>query len=298
MDRLDTLVLFVAVAEEGSFTAAARRLGRSPASVTRAVAALEDRLSTRLFNRTTRAVALTDAGLRCLDLARRLLAEFEDFERSAAGDQGEPKGRLTLTAPLMFGRLHVVPIVQRFLRDHPAVEINLLLLDRMVSLVDEGVDLGIRIGHLPDSSLRAIRVGSVRRVVCASPAYLAEHGEPETPGDLARHTVISMAGVAPVGDRWPFGDGDSAVTVSVAPRIEVNLVEAAIDLAVRGMGVTRLLSYQSAAQEAAGSLTRILRAYEPPPIPIHVVHPAGRHLPPKVRRFIDLAVSDLRQPFG
>lgn len=298
MDRLDTLAVFIAVAEHGSFIAAAQRLGRSPAAVTRAVAALEDRLGTRLLNRTTRVVALTDAGARYLDLCRRLLSEFEEFEASAAGEQLEARGILTVTAPTMFGRLHVVPIVRAFMRDHPSVNVNLVLLDRMVAFIDEGIDVGIRIGHLPDSSLRAVHVGGVRRVVCASPAYLAEHGVPETPHALAQHTVISVTGVSHTPDRWTFGGSGAGMAVPVSPRLVVNLVDVAVDVAVRGGGLVRLLSYQSAPLEAAGALQRVLRAYEPPPVPVHIVHPAGRYLSLKVRRFIDTATLTLRKTFA
>jgi DNA-binding transcriptional LysR family regulator len=297
MDRLDTLAVFVAVAEQGSFVAAARRLGRSPAAVTRAVASLEDRLATRLFNRTTRAVALTDAGARYLDQSRRALAEIAELELSAASERQEPTGNLTITAPEMFGRLHVLPIAQDFMREHPAVSVSLLLLNRIVSFVDEGVDLGIRIAELPDSSLRAIQVGTVRRVVCASPAYLAAHGVPERPDDLAQHETIAVAAVRPVGLRWSFGTPEEAISVPVAPRLVVNTVQAALDAAVAGAGIIRPISYQSDALAASGALRVVLDAYAPPPLPIHIVHPAGRYLAPKVRLFIDRAVAALRGKF-
>lgn len=298
MDRLDVLAVFVAVAEQGSFVGAANRLGRSPAAVTRAVAALEDRLATRLFNRTTRAVALTDAGARYLDRCRHALAAFEELELSAASERLEPRGLLTMTAPEMFGRLHLLPIAQAFMRDHPAVSVSLLLLNRIVSFVDEGVDLGLRIAHLADSSLLAIPVGTVRRVVCASPDYLARHGAPATPADAAAHDVIAVTGVRPVIDRWTFGDGAAETSVAVAPRLAVNSVQATLDAAVAGGGLVRALSYQTEPLEATGALRRVLREYEPPPIPIHIVHPAGRYLSPKVRLFMDRATSVLRRRFG
>lgn len=288
MDRLDSLAIFVAVAEEGSFVSAARRLHRSPAAVTRAVAALEDRLGTRLLNRTTRAVALTDAGARFLDRCRRALGEFEALELSAAGEQGELRGLLTVTAPEIFGRLHVLPIAQAFLAEHGGMRLSLLLVDRVVSLVDEGVDVGVRIAHLPDSSLRAIYVGDVRRVACASPRYLAARGTPKTPKDLARHDVITVLGSPVSGERWPRAHS----------RLTVNTMQGALDAAVAGGGIVRVFSYQAEAYEAAGDLRRVLRAHEPPPIPIHVVHPAGRHLPAKTRLFIDQAVASLRAKFG
>ncbi len=298
MDRLDGLAVFVAVAEQGSFIAASRRLHRSPASITRAVAALEDRLGVRLFNRTTRAVALTDAGARYLDLCRRALGEFEELELSAASERLEPRGLLTLTAPEMFGRLHLLPIAQAFMGRYPAVKVSLLLLNRIVSFVDEGIDLGLRIAHLPDSSMRAILVGHVRRVVCASPAYLVARGRPETPADLAHHDVILVSGVRAAMERWSFGEGKHAISVALDTRLVVNTVQAALDAAVAGGGILRAHSYQSESLERSGDLRKILVAYEPPPIPIHIVHPAGRYLAPKVRLFIDDAVSVLRAKFG
>jgi len=298
MDRIDTLTVFVAVAEQGSFVAAARRLRRSPAAVTRAVAALEDRLATRLFNRTTRAVALTDAGARYLDLSRRALAEFEELELSAASERIEPRGRLTVTAPEMFGRLHVLPIAQDFMREHAAVEVSLLLLDRIVSLIDEGIDVGVRIAHLPDSSLRAIHVGHVRRVLCAGPAYLARHGAPKRPQDLSAHETIATGGSSAPMDHWTFGEGPAAVHVPVKSRLIVNTVQAALEAAMRGGGIARALSYQVEPLVADKKLRIVLARDEPPPVPIHIVHPAGRHLSPKVRLFIDAATATLRRRFG
>jgi len=296
MDRLDELSIFVAVAEQGSFVAAARRLGRSPSAITRAVSTLEDRLAIRLFNRTTRSVALTDEGARYLDRCRRALAAFDELALSAASEKAEPTGTLTLTAPEMFGRLHLLPIAQDFMRGYPQVSASLLLLNRIVSFVDEGIDLGVRIAHLPDSSLRAIAVGHVSRVACASPAYLARRGVPASPADLAGHDAVATASNA--GERWSFGGGQGEQSVSVNARLVVNTVQAALDAAVAEAGIVRALSYQTAPLEAAGALRRILAPYEPPPIPIHIVHPAGRHLSPKMRLFIDRAVPALRGKFA
>ena len=297
MDRLAELAAFVAVAEEGSFIGAARRLRRSPAAITRAVAALEDRLAMRLFNRTTRAVAATDSGRRYLDLCRRALAEFEELELSAASERAEPRGVLTVTAPEMFGRLHLLPIIHEFMRDYPEVKVTLLLLNRIVSFVDEGVDLGLRIAHLPDSSLHAIQVGWTRRITAASPAYLALRGEPKTPAALRHHDTIAIAGGRAGQERWTFAQGAKETTVTLDPRVVVTTVQAGIDAAVAGSGIIRPLSYQSAPLEAAGQLRRVLSAYEPAPIPIHLIHPAGRYLAPKVRLFIDRAVGALRGRF-
>jgi DNA-binding transcriptional LysR family regulator len=266
MDRLDSLAIFVAVAEEGSFVSAARRLRRSPAAVTRAVAALEDRLATRLLNRTTRAVALTDAGARYLDSCRRALSEFEALELSAASERAEPRGLLTVTAPEIFGRLHVLPIAQAFLGAHEAVRVSLLLVDRVVSLVDEGIDVGVRIAHLPDSSLRAIHVGDVQRVACASPRYLAARGTPKTPKHLAAHDVVTVLGSAVSGERWP----------QVISRLTVNTMQAALDAAIAGAGIVRVFSYQAQAYEAAGELRRVLRDHEPSPIPRGAMCPRRR----------------------
>jgi DNA-binding transcriptional LysR family regulator len=298
MDRLDALTIFIAVAEQGSFVAAARRLGRSPAAVTRAVAALEERLGTRLLNRTTRAVALTDAGARYLDSARRLLAELDELEAGAAGEGGTPRGTLAVTAPVLFGRLHVLPVALDFLKDHPAVDLRLLLVDRVVSLVDEGLDVGVRLGRLPDSSLRAIAAGSIGRAVYASPDYLARHGTPAAPQDLAGHACIGFADGAIGLQRWSFGRDDAVLTIGVRPRLAVNTAEAAVEAAVAGLGVTRVMTYQAAAMAEAGRLVRILRGHEPPSVPIQLVHPAGRHLPAKVRLFVDRAVAALRARFA
>ena len=297
MDRLDSWTIFVAVAERGSFADAARHLGRSPAAVTRAVAALEHHLSTRLLNRTTRSVALTDAGARYLDGCRRILSVFEELE-AAATERRRPRGLLNVTAPVMFGRLHVLPIVRDFLAQYPEVDVRLLLLDRVVSLIDEGLDVGIRLGHLPDSSLRAIRVGHVRRAVYASPDYLAQHGTPRTPQDLGNHGCIACSAVTAIPDRWSFERAQRSFAVAVKPRLIVNTTDAAIDAAVAGQGLTCVLSYQVDDHVAMGSLQAVLIDYEPPSIPIHVLHPAGRYLSPKVRLFIDDATMAIRQKFG
>ena len=299
MDRLERLEVFVAAAEAGSFTAAARKLGKTPAAITRAVAALEGRTGLRLFNRTTRAMALTEAGGRYLDQAKRALAEVAALELTAAGDQAAPRGTLTITAPEMFGRMHVLPLAVEFMAAHPDVEVALLLLNRLaayVSFVEEGIDLGIRIAHLADSSLRAIQVGHVRRVCCVSPAYLAANGTPRRIEDLPQHVTIVTTGVRPNPERWTFETENKTVTVK--PRLTLNSVQAALDAAVAGGGIVRLLSYQAATLEAAGRLVRLFENVPEPPIPIHIVYPAGRYLPPKTRAFIDRAAPALRAKFG
>jgi DNA-binding transcriptional LysR family regulator len=298
LDRIDAWSTFAAVADARSFAAAARRLGRSPAAVTRAVASLEERLGARLLNRTTRSVALTDFGAQALEKARRAVAGFEELEGVRAPEPHELRGRLRVTAPVVFGRLHVLPTVERFLRAHPATTVHLVLLDRIVSVVEEGLDVAVRLGRLPDSSLRAVRAGEVRRGVYASAAYLRAHGTPRTPHALAKHACVACTAVTPVPDRWTLSRGGRSVVVPVAPRLVVNTAEAARDAALAGLGPTCLLSYQVEAHVRAGALTRILGAYEPPPIPVQVVTPAGRFVTPLVRAFVDATVEALRAAFG
>ncbi len=298
MDRIDTWHAFVAVAETRSFVAAARQLQRSPASLTRAVGALEERLGTRLFTRTTRAVALTDAGRRFLEPGEEMLRSFVALEEKAADSERHPQGALKVTASVQFGRLHVLPIVLEFLNQHPSVDVHLLLADAVLPLVDEGIDVGIRIARLADSTLRAVRVGSVRRTVVASPGYLATHGEPRTPADLATHRCIAFTGTTAIADHWSFGRGRSKRAVRVAPRLTVSTADAAIDAAVAGAGLTCVLSYMVDHLFVANLLRPVLLPFEPAPIPIHVVHPAGRHLPHKTRLFLDAMTSALRTRFG
>lgn len=296
MDRLASIALFVAVAETDSFVAAARKTGRSPAGVSRAIAALEEVLGQRLFNRTTRALSLTEAGEQLLARGRRLLAEYDDMADALQGGGDFPRGVLTLTAPVMFGRLHIMPIVRDFLRDFPGLDVNLLLFDRIVSLVDEGIDVGLRIGHLPDSSLIALRVGAVRRVLVAAPDYLARAGTPRIPDELAEHVFISTLGVASAPSHWSLG-ADEDRTIRFRPRLAVNSVDAALDAAMSGLGVVRLFSYQAAERIAQGRLVRLLQDFEPPPAPIHLVRPPGRP-PRKTSLFIDRAARALRDKFG
>ncbi|WP_298428233.1 LysR family transcriptional regulator [Rhodoblastus sp.] len=295
MDRLDALALFVAVAESGGFIAAARKTGRSPAAVSRAVAALEDSLGQRLFNRTTRALSLTEAGEKALERGRRLLADYGDMA-DALQAVGALRGVLTLTAPVMFGRLHIMPIVRDFLRQHPGLDVNLLLFDRVLSLVDEGVDVGLRIGRLPDSSLIALRVGSVRRVLVASPDYLAKAGVPQSPADLADHAFVSTIGVSPAPSHWNLGP-EEELTVRVRPRLAVNSVDAALEAVLSGLGVVRLFSYQVAEGLAQGRLVRLLPEFEPPAVPIHLLRPPGR-APRKAALFVEAASAALRAKFA
>jgi DNA-binding transcriptional LysR family regulator len=297
MDRIDTIEAFVAVAEARSFVAAARRLGRSPAGLTRAVAALEQRLGARLFTRTTRVVTLTDEGRRHLEPCQAILRDVSALESGAVESREEPTGPLVVTASVVFGRLYVLPIVTELLARHRGVDVRLQLTDDVVPLIESGIDVGIRIAHLPDSSLKAIRVGTVRRALYASPAYLAAHGVPQSPRDLAQHAIVSMSPVTQPAARWTLGRGRARRTLALAPRLVTNLAEPAIDATVAGLGITRVLSYMVDHLVRAGALHPVLEAYEPPPIPVHVVYPAGRHLPLRTRLFVDLAVASLRRRF-
>jgi len=293
MDHLTAMRVFVAVAEESGFAPAARRLALSTPSVTRAVAALEDRIGARLLHRTTRVVRLTEAGARYLGDCKRILHDLAEAEASAAGSHGEPRGELTVTAPVMFGRLHVAPVLFDFLEDHPQVTARLLLLDRIADLVEEGMDVALRIGRLPDSALRAVRVGTVRRVVCAAPEYLARRGVPQRPSDLERLDVVEFS---PVGAwrEWGFPSDSARETVTPRVRLVVNTADAAVAAAVAGRGLTRVLSYQIADELRAGRLAVVLTDFEPPPVPVHLVHAEGRRTSAKVRAFVDYAAERLR----
>lgn len=294
MDRIEEWRLFAAVAARRSFAAAARAEGRSPQAVTRSIAALEERLGTRLLNRTTRSVSLTGEGERTLERCRRLLADFDALEQPGDRDAAL-RGTLALTAPALFGRLHVLPVATDFLTRHPAVDLRLTLVDRVVSLAEEGIDLAVRIGALPDSALIALPLGQVRLVVCASPAYLAGAGTPRAPADLAGHACVSFAGATPIADRWSFaGAGRRDQSVAVRPRLVVSAAEAAIDAAAAGLGLARVLSYQVDHLVAARALRIVLAAFEPPPVPVQLVHLPG--LQPRVAAaFTAAAAPALRE---
>ena len=295
MDTLKAIRSFVAVADTSGFAAAARSLRMSPAAITRDVAALEQQLGCKLLKRTTRQVALTEEGSRYLVGARRILADVAEAESSVMGLYGELRGPVVVSAPSMFGQLHVGPAVIGFALRHPGVSFTTLFLDRMVDLIDEGVDVAVRIAHLQDSSATAIQVGFVRRVICAAPAYLAERGEPKTPLDLAR-----MEGIDFTGGRlpWSFRDRDHAMLASPSVRLSVNSVEMAIEAAAAGLGLVRLLSYQAVEAAAAGRLVLILEPFEPEPVPVHIVHLNGRTGPFRVRTFIDYLTENLRRGLG
>jgi DNA-binding transcriptional LysR family regulator len=293
MDRFQAMTVFVAVAEEESFAGGARRLAMSPPAVTRAVAALEDRLGVKLLTRTTRLVRATEAGQRYLEDARRILAELDEADETAAGINAEPRGQLSITAPVLFGRMFVIPGVVEYLRRYSAMKVSALFLDRVVNLLEEGMDVGVRIGELPDSTMRAISVGFVRRVVCASPAYLKQNGLPSAPLDLPQHAVIAARGLSP-GVEWKFAGNGETLAMRLRPRLTVTSNDAAIEAAVQGFGLTRLLSYQIAPYLASGQLEIVLSAFEPSRWPIHVLHREGRRASAKVRTFVDLMVARLR----
>lgn len=293
MDRYHLMSVFVAVAEMEGFAAAARRLNMSPPAVTRAVSALEERLGIRLLTRTTRIVRVTEAGARYLEDARRIMADFDEADAAAAGSNATPRGLLAVTAPVLFGKLYVMPVVTEYQTRFTETTVSALFVDRVVNMVDEGIDVGIRIGVLPDSSLRAIRVGRVRRVVVCAPAYLEKFGAPKTPEDLQQHRLIAASGVSSTTE-WSFGDGASKMAIKVQPRIHVNTNDSALEAARQGFGLTRLLSYQVAPQLATGELKTVLNDCEGAALPIHVIHREGRHGATKVRSFVDLIVQRLR----
>jgi DNA-binding transcriptional LysR family regulator len=294
MDRFHEMQVFIAVAEEEGFAAAARRLNTSPPSVTRAIAAMEARIGTQLLARTTRSLHLTEAGQRYLDDCRRILAELEEAEDAAAGSYSIPCGHLTVTAPVLFGELYVAPVLGEYLERFPLVNIQALLVDRVVNMSDEGVDVAVRIGHLHDSGQQAIKVGEVRRVVCASPAYLDQHGRPQHPAQLRDARLVTSSASQQTGE-WTFTEGGQPLTVAIEPRLVVTANNAAINLARLGWGVTRVLSYQVAAAVAAGELEIVLEDFEPAPLPIQVVfHPSVR-VPAKVHTFVDFLSQRLGQ---
>jgi DNA-binding transcriptional LysR family regulator len=297
MDRIDAMQAFVAVADLRGFAPAARKLGLSPSGITRLIAALEERLGARLLQRTTRSLTLTDAGTRYLERVRRILADVEEAERSAEGERTRPSGRLVVSAPIGFGRLHVSPVMSAYLARYPEVAAELRLSDRMINLVEDGVDLAVRIGHLSDSTLVARHVGEMRRIVVASGAYLGQHGEPETPEAVASHATIQF-GAAAAGLEWRFVEDGREIRVNVAPRFTTNSADAAIHYAAQGGGLTRVLAYQAAEAIKDGRLKIVLAKFEPPALPIHIVYPTSRLLSAKVRAFIDLVTEIDAWHFG
>lgn len=293
MNRFHLINVFVAVAEAESFAGGARRLKMSPPAVTRAVLALEERLGVRLLTRTTRVVRVTDAGARYLEDARRIMMEMDEADAAAAGVNAMPRGQLAVTAPVLFGKQYVMPIIADFQAAFEQTTVSALFVDRVVNLLDEGIDVGIRIGQLPDSSLRAIRVGRVRRVVVGAPSYFEKHGIPQVPEDLVRHRLVASSGISPTND-WVFQTAEKKQMVRVHPRIVANTNDGPLEAALQGYGLTRLLSYQVARQLATGELKTVLGDYEGIDLPVHVIHREGRYGSAKVRSFVDLVVKRLR----
>ncbi len=293
MDKLNAVRVFVAVADAGSLSGAGRRLSMPLATVSRHLKMLEEDLDVRLMTRTTRQLALTEQGRAYLETSRRVLGDLEEAERRLAGENTEPQGLLALTAPILFGRLHVRPAVSAYLEAYPQMSARMLLLNRVVDLVEEGLDVGIRIGHLPDSSMRATALGSVRHICCASPSYLERAGVPREPMALVEHSCITFTSFSRP-DRWTF-PGRKSQNIPVQPRLIVNTAEAAIDAAKAGLGIVRVLSYQAQESLKAGALRLILGSFEPDPIPVSLIHREDRLPQAKVQSFIDLAVPRLRK---
>lgn len=296
MDRLEAMTLLIASVESGSFTAASRLLNVPLPTVSRKLSALEDYLGVRLLIRTTRSLALTEAGAAYVESSKQILEQVQEAERLAVGEFRSPRGELIITAPIVFGRLHFLPIVNEFLAAFPHINVKLILSDEPLHLVEERIDVALRVGKLPDSSLVATTVGTVCRVVCASPEYLASHGKPKLPSDLVEHNCISFDALAS-GPVWAFPPSESrsgTITVSVSPRLTVNTAESAIDAAIAGVGLTHILSYQVAQAVEDQKLRLVLRDFEPTPIPVHLMHAGQIPLPAKTRSFFDFAVPRMR----
>jgi DNA-binding transcriptional LysR family regulator len=300
MDRIDAMKVFVAALDEGSLAGAGRRLGRSPAAVSRAIAFLEAHVGAELLHRTTRTMKLSEVGTHYAAACRRVLVDLEEAELSVSSERTAPRGTVTISAPPISGEEILRPIVDAYLEAYPAVSVNLVLLDRAANLVEEGIDVALRLGDLPDSSMVAVRIGGdVKRVVVASPRYLARHPRIDEPADLARHRIVTTTYLGQNAWVFPPAAGSTiARTVHFKPRLVVNSVRAALASAVEGHGVTRLYTYHVAERVQDGSLELLLREAEPPPMPVHLVTPQGRTLVPKVRAFMDFAAPRLRKEFA
>jgi DNA-binding transcriptional LysR family regulator len=293
MDKLEAMRVFIEVAECQSFVAASRKLDLSAPAVTRSISQLEKSLAVRLFNRTTRHVRLTDSGARFFEDAKRILEDVEQAIATASGSYTEPKGVLSVTAPVLFGQIHIAPILTEYLQQNPSVSVRAVFYDRVSNILDEGLDVAIRIGHLKDSSIYATPVGSVKRLVCASPGYLKKHGTPRHPSELKDHEIIQASTVEP-SSTWQFESSIGKESVKVSPRLYCTQNGAAITAAKQGFGITRLMSYQVGGELKNGSLTRILQNFENKPLPVSIVHLEGRQANAKIRAFIDLAIDRLR----
>jgi DNA-binding transcriptional LysR family regulator len=295
MDRLEAMSLLVAVAEAGSLSAAGRKLGAPLPTVSRKISELEAHLNTRLLTRSTRRLALTDSGAAYVAAAKRILDEVSEAERAASGEHAAPRGDLVITAPVVFGRLHVLPVIAEFLSQWPEINVRLVLADRNLHLIDDHIDVALRIGALADSALSATRIGAVRNVVCGSPGYFAAHGVPKRPEDLAALTAVTFDPFSP-SQHWIFRDPKSKreIRAPVRSRLSVNTAEAAIDGAAAGLGVTRVLSYQVAQAVQEGRIEIVLAEYEPEPAPVSLIHGGQGLTPLKVRMLLDFAAPRLR----
>jgi len=293
MNRLESMSILIAVVDEGSLSAAARRLDMPLATVSRKVGELEAHLKTRLLHRTTRQLSLTEAGASYVAACRRILEEINEAERTATGEYATPKGELVVTAPVVLGRLHVLPVLAEFLAQYPEIDVSLVLTDRVVHLMDEHADVALRIGELPDSTLVAAGIGTVRRVICASPGYLAAHGVPAKPRELAGHACITFEVLAS-RRAWEFGEGRAAQSIPIRSRLAVNTAEAAISAAVLGVGFVRVLSYQVAQALRDDALRVVLDDFEAAPLPVNLVHKGQTPLPLKLRAFLDFVTPRLR----
>lgn len=296
LDRLEAMAVLRAVVEKGSFTGASKALGMPLASVSRKVGELEAHLGTRLLARSTRRLALTDAGLAYIQAAKRILDEVAEAERAAAGEYRSARGELAVTAPLLFGRLHILPIVTEFLAINPDVNVRLLLSDRNLHLIDDQVDLGVRIGRLPDSDLITTRVGSMRTILCAAPSFLAAHGTPRHPSNLASLPCIGF-NMQAATTSWTFSDPKDRrrIEVPITPRLSATTAEAVASAAERGVGVTRVYHYQVAEALRIGTLQVILPEFEVEPAPVQLIHAGREMLPLKTRVFLDFAAAGLRK---
>lgn len=297
MDRLEAMSVLLTAIEAGSLSEAARRLGKPLTTVSRKVSELEGHLNVRLINRSGRHLTLTDAGRSYVDACRRILDDVREAERSASGEYSEPKGDLVVTAPMEFGRLHVVPLVAEFLRTYPGINVQLVLADRTMNLVQEKIDVAFRLSNLPDSSLVAIRMGSSRRVVCGSPTYFAKRGVPKVPSDLSTHDCVTFGGwMSPTA--WTFRSGGSEIVVPIQSRFVVNTAASALDAALAGAGVTSALCFQIVTARKSGALRVVLEDFEREPVPINLLYAAGRFMPQKLRTFCDFVTPRLRATFS
>ena len=293
MDRLESMSTLVAAVEAGSLSAASRKLGVPLATVSRKVSELEAHLRIRLVNRSSRRLTLTDAGQSYVAACKRILGDIEEAEHTATGEYRAPRGDLAITAPIVFGRLHLLPVVLDFLKAYPEIDISLMLVDRSINLIEEHIDVALRIGALPDSSLIATRLGEIRIVTCGSPDYFAARGVPKNPSELVAHDCITRTGLSSA-ESWTFMSRKSEISVPIHSRLVVNTAEAAVDAAVASIGVTRVLSYQAESAIRAGSLAVALEAFEPEAMPVSLVRTGDSLLPLKVRAFLDFATPRLK----